>query len=505
MRATTVPAGDRVQLRVEVSDTGIGVPESHLAHLFDPFTQADSSTTRVYGGTGLGLAISREIIEAFGGEIGYTVNLGGGSVFTFTALLDPAAHDGSGVPSASIDDERARQLLTGRRALVVDDNETNRVILHEQLAWWGIDSDGTDSVSGALPMLRSTAYDIVLLDLAMPEQDGLDLARQVRSNPALAGLPLLMLTSVTTLDPAEVTEAGIDRALSKPVLSSVLRGALLDVLGVQPGESKSAAADDQVDQPCRGRILVVEDNPINQMVATGLLEALGYTASVAEDGLVALDTVRDGEFDAVLMDVQMPRMDGYAATRSIRESETGTRLPIIAMTAAAVEGEWERCRAAGMDDFLTKPIDASRLTDTLERWLRPSSVTVADQLDVARLDELRELDDPSTGVSYVDRVMTSFLGRADGELAAIVAAADAGDIEQVGALSHRLVGSALNLGAVALGRSRARWRTMPVPARWPTSRPPCPPCPSGWPTPSWRCGSTWATAPDAAPAPGRRC
>ncbi len=451
VRATAVPAGDLVQLRVEVSDTGIGVPEEQLTHLFDPFTQADSSTTRVYGGTGLGLAISREIVEALGGEIGYTSNVGGGSIFTFTALLQPAAHDGSGDASGSADDERARDLLSGRRALVVDDNETNRVILHEQLAWWGVASDAAESVAEALPLLHSTRYDVVLLDLSMPEQNGLDLARQVRADPSTADLRLLMLSSVTTLDPEEIADAGVDRALSKPVLSSVLRGALLDVLGVVD-ESAEADADDD-EQPSRGRILVVEDNPINQMVATGLLEALGYDAETAEDGLVALDAVRRGGFDAVLMDVQMPRMDGYTATRTLRSEETGTRLPIIAMTAAAVEGEWERCQAAGMDDFLTKPIDASRLTETLERWLRPSAAAVDEHLDVARLDELRELDDPQAGVSYIDKVMASFLGRADDELAGISAAAAAGDVETVGALAHKLVGSALNLGAVPLGEA----------------------------------------------------
>jgi CheY-like chemotaxis protein len=312
-------------------------------------------------------------------------------------------------------------------------------------------SDGAESVAEALPLLHSTHYDVVLLDLSMPEQNGLDLARQVRAEPSIADLRLLMLSSVTALDPAEVADAGVDRALSKPVLSSVLRAALLDVFGVVDESAETDAADDE--RPSRGRILVVEDNPINQMVATGLLEALGYHAETAEDGLVALDAVRRGGFDAVLMDVQMPRMDGYTATRTLRSEETGTRLPIIAMTAAAVEGEWERCRAAGMDDFLTKPVDASRLTETLERWLRPSASAVDAQLDVARLDELRELDDPQAGVSYIDKVMASFLGRADDELAGITAAAEARDLDRVGALAHKLVGSALNLGAVPLGEA----------------------------------------------------
>jgi PAS domain S-box-containing protein len=301
LRASAQPAGDRVRLRVEVSDTGVGVPSDELSRLFDPFTQADSSTTRRHGGTGLGLALSREIAEAMGGTIEYSANPAGGSVFACTVLLDEA---------------------TG-----------------------GSDADEAHR---------------------------------------------------------------------------------------------------------RGRILVVEDNPVNQVVATGFLNALGYTTATADDGLAAIEAARHGEFDAILMDVQMPHLDGYTATGHIRAEEAGRRCPIIAMTAAALEGERERCLAAGMDDYLTKPVDPARLADTLRRWLDPDP-PIADRLDLRRLAELRELDDPDDGTSYVDRAIENLTHNAERDMAAMRTAAAEGDATMLRSSAHRLAGSALNLGAVSLG------------------------------------------------------
>jgi len=445
IRATSAPAGEQVRLVVEVSDTGVGVPQAKLEHLFDPFTQADSSTTRIYGGTGLGLAISREIVEAMGGTIEYSPNLGGGSVFTVTVLLDESLDGGGAEESA---DAQARALLSGLRVLVVDDNETNRLVAREQLAWWGVEVDIASSTEAALPMLRDTAYDVALLDLARPERDGLILARRLRSEPWGRGIRVLLATSLTTLDRDEVRAAGIDEVLNKPVLAGRLRGTLLRLLA---GQSAAApvAGEVPVRGPSRGSILVVEDNPVNQMVATGLLTALGYTSATAEDGVAAVEAAIGGGFDAILMDVQMPHMDGYTATRHIRAHETGPRRPIIAMTAAAVEGERERCLEAGMDDYLTKPVDPARLAETLDRWL-PQKPAYADRLDLARLAELRELDEPGEG-SYVDRAIRNFLGYAEDDVATLGAAVEAGDAAQLRAVAHRLAGAALNLGAVSLG------------------------------------------------------
>jgi len=453
VRATAVADGERVRLGVEVSDSGIGVPQAQVGHLFDPFTQADSSTTRIYGGTGLGLAISREIVEAMGGTIDYAPNPDHGSIFTFSALFDPAAEDGSGDRSGSAEDARAREVLTGRRALIVDDNETNRLILGEQVAWWGMTAATASSAAEAALMLEEgPAYDVVLLDLAMPGQDGLDLARQVRAAREPSDLRLLMLTSVTTLDPVEVAEAGVDQVLSKPVMSSLLRRSLLHLLAGEPMETPVEEPSDRGSLPSKGNVLVVEDNPVNQMVATGLLAALGYASDIAPDGLAAVKAVRERDFDAVLMDVQMPHMDGYTATRQIRSTQTGPRLPIIAMTAAAVEGERERCVAAGMDDYLTKPVDPALLAEALDRWVQPAT-SYADRLDMERLAELRDLDDPGDETSYVDRAIEHFLTGAPSEVTAVTAAAADGRLDVVSAVAHRLAGSALNLGAGALGEA----------------------------------------------------
>jgi len=239
--------------------------------------------------------------------------------------------------------------------------------------------------------------------------------------------------------------------LAAPYLAGNLRVALLRLLTGEPGAQPEVVVTPPAEELSgKGWILVVEDNPVNQLVATGLLAALGYTTDTADDGLAAIEAARDGSYDAILMDVQMPHMDGYAATRQIRAHEEGRRRPIIAMTAAAIAGERERCLEAGMDDFLTKPVDAARLAETLTRWLAPAPA-YADRLDLDRLEELRGLDDPDDGSSYVDRALGNFLGSADEQLAAMRSAAADGDSDRLRSVAHRLAGSALNLGAVALG------------------------------------------------------
>jgi signal transduction histidine kinase/CheY-like chemotaxis protein/HPt (histidine-containing phosphotransfer) domain-containing protein len=453
VRATAVTSDDRILLSVEVSDTGVGVPPSKLDHLFDPFTQGDSSTTRIYGGTGLGLAISREIVEAMGGALDYTPNPDSGSIFTFSALLEPGVDDGSGDRSGSADDARARERLAGRRALVVDDNDTYRQILGEQVAWWGIAADTASSAAEAMTLLSGKEeYDVILLDLSVPEQDALDLAHWVRTERALDGVRMLMMTSVPALDLNAARDAGVDELLSKPVMSSALRRTLMHLLAGEPMVAEVQELADRSTGPSKGSVLVVEDNAVNQLVASGLLSALGYTSEVAVDGLAAIAAVHQRRFDAVLMDVQMPRMDGYMATRHIRDTATGPRLPIIAMTAAAVEGERERCLAAGMDDYLTKPVDPAALAETLERWLRPAP-SYAERLDMDRLAELRELDNPGDETSYLDRAIGNFLTNARRDVATLATAAANGNVEELGSVAHRLAGVALNLGAVAFGEA----------------------------------------------------
>ncbi|MET0525275.1 MAG: response regulator [Nocardioides sp.] len=369
VRATAEVADGKATLRVEVSDTGIGIDPSSADGLFDSFTQADASTTRVHGGTGLGLAISREIVHALGGEIGVDSMAGEGSIFWFTAVFDHP--DGA----ESADDAHARTWLAGRRVLVIDGSEGNRRVICEQLEWWRIRWDAVASADEAELALEDAIvegdpFDAVLIDrtLSLPRRSGLILARTLRSQRAYDDLPLLLTTSTTDLDFAAVRAGGIAETLSRPVSSQALRSALLHhVAGVEASPAPAPTVTPETGS--RRRVLVVEDNPVNQMVAVGLLDALGYDAETADDGVEAVEIFDPERFDCVLMDVQMPRLDGYAATRAIRERGDARRVPVLAMTAAAIEGERERCLAAGMDDYLTKPVDPEALGAALTTWL----------------------------------------------------------------------------------------------------------------------------------------
>jgi CheY-like chemotaxis protein len=268
---------------------------------------------------------------------------------------------------------RRSDLLAGLRALVVDDNHTNRVILHDQLEAWGMSVDVADGGATALAMLGDAAregrpFDVGVLDLCMPEMDGLDLARRITAGPDLGAAGLVLLTSGLDVSQTEARASGFAASMTKPVQLSRLRSTLQDIVGVR--RERAPAAEVAPAPSARGRILVVEDGEINQLVATGMLEHFGYTVDVADDGFAALAAIRRTTYDAVLMDVQMPGMDGYEATSEIRSIEGAERrTPIIAMTAGAVEGDRERCLAAGMDDYLSKPIDLAAVGRVVAHWV----------------------------------------------------------------------------------------------------------------------------------------
>jgi PAS domain S-box-containing protein len=456
-----------VTLRVEVSDTGVGIAPEAVAGLFDAFTQADLSTTRHHGGTGLGLAISQQLVEALGGEIDVHSTIGAGSVFAFTAQFARA----SSVPYPR---RLPPALLRGQRVLVVDDNETNRFILTEQLAAWGLEPVAVSSAEEALATLREAVrsrrpFGLAILDVVMPGTGGLELARRIRADSTL-DLRLLLLSSDHHVGRRAVAESGADGALSKPVRHSELYDALISTMAV--GLPAESAPEPAVSVPSLGiTVLVVEDNPVNQLVATGLLENLGAEVALASDGLEAISLlVRSHSYAAVLMDCRMPRMDGFDATRAIRAAEAdGVRVPIIAMTASALEGERERCLAAGMDDFLTKPVDAAALERVIHRWTgpqaasaepeppatpeapRPATGVVLDPARVRMLDELRK-----DGVSFFERTAASFISRIDSQVAAIQDAIDSGDANRTFTSSHLVKGSALNLGLPQVAAAAAR-------------------------------------------------
>ncbi|HET7532348.1 MAG TPA: response regulator [Nocardioidaceae bacterium] len=466
IRATAEDGPDEATLlRVEVADTGVGVDPDKREHIFDPFSQADASTTRQYGGTGLGLAIAEEIVAALDGEIGLDSTVGEGATFWFTARLGSA-----GKRSTDSGLVRQRDALAGRRVLVVDDNANNRLILSEHLSRWDVRATTAAGTLRGLELMQEAAavgdrFDAVLLDMAMPEHDGMHLAAMVRADEHLAATPLIMLTSSAEPAAEELRGVGIVECLTKPVLAGDVLHALLRVLdGEAPAPRRTCSTTlerrDTVPDTDRPLILVVEDNPVNQLVALGILETLGYAADTADDGFEAVDAWKRGSYAAVLMDVQMPRMDGYAATRAIRDLEgEGKRTPVLAMTAAAVEGEREKCLAAGMDDFLTKPVNPEALGAMLRRWLtgeRGGHTVIPEQqtrkegvLDLDRLDMLRDLDPDST--SYLDKAIGNFVARAPESVHAIRAATSTHDHEALTYAAHRLKGSALNLGLPAVG------------------------------------------------------
>jgi len=376
---------DAVLVELVVRDSGIGMTPSTLEHLFDAFTQADSSTTRRYGGTGLGLAISRQLVELMGGTLHVTSEPGKGS--TFTALVPLRLRSVPAVAPEVAD-------LAGKRALIVDDNATNRRVLAEMVTGWGCSARTTNQAREALAALHAAAdehetFDVVLLDLNMPDVDGFDLAHLVRADPRVGDVPMVMLTSSAQRGEAQQAEQnGITAYLTKPVRSTQLHQALRTSLGAeQPGAardraaetpqllpripSQGVAADPPVSPAGSGLVLLVEDNAVNQKVLTAVLSRIGYAVHVAANGEQALQRLARESYDAVLMDCQMPVMDGYQATAELRRREgTGPRTPVIALTASAMAEDRDRCLAAGMDDYLTKPVNMQNLAAALAHWLQ---------------------------------------------------------------------------------------------------------------------------------------
>jgi signal transduction histidine kinase/CheY-like chemotaxis protein/HPt (histidine-containing phosphotransfer) domain-containing protein len=443
-------------VRVEVVDTGIGIAPEARSRLFTAFSQADSSTTRRYGGTGLGLAISQRIVAAMGGTIGVESVPGEGSTFWFTVPFRRAVSVGS--PALR------EGAVAGLRVLVVDDNATNRLIIAEQLRAWDVDVTVAASAHEALGELdgslrRSDAYDVALLDYMMPGADGEQLARAIRADERMSGLRLALLSSAVEPTAAWLESAGIDTFVSKPVLASRLLDELA-VLGGRFDPSVPARLPYSAPPPdgVRGQVLVVEDNAVNQLVATGMLHHLGCAVVIAEDGAQAVASIADtpDAFDAILMDCQMPVMDGFDATRAIRAM--GGRpggLPIIAMTASATSDEQDRCREAGMDDFLPKPVDPDLLAATLEHWLPspPEHQEAAPVLvgAVSTADaRLREFVDDGFDADLVLRIVDRFGSGAHQTLVELVAAAAARDPAAAGSCAHRLRGSADNVGLASL-------------------------------------------------------
>jgi two-component system sensor histidine kinase/response regulator len=469
-----------VVLRFEVKDTGIGISAEAQARLFQPFSQADGSTTRKYGGTGLGLAISKQLIGLMEGQVGIKSVLGEGSVFWFTARL---ARQPKGTQSPAI----FRGDLFNLHVLIVDDNETNRQILEHQTRAWKMRTHAVMSAAKALDELRRAQaagkpYQVVLLDLLMPGTNGLELARSIRADKGLANVRLVLLSSMEArLNAEDLKEAGIDDCLAKPIKQSLLFDRLATLMSGARAKPITQARNDSPAPPLPApgnlelRILLAEDNIVNQEVAQGLLQKLGYRADAVADGNKVLEALRRIRYDVILMDCQMPELDGYETTRRIRQLEQKRIEPfdwkapvhIIAMTAHAMQGDREKCLTAGMNDYLSKPVRPNQLKAALER-LCPSgayqlataqlssaqqegppiapneSPAVAPLLDTDHLCEATD-SEPATMRRLVGIYLTQTAPMLD-ELGAAIQAESSGDVAR---LAHKLVGASLSCGVQA--------------------------------------------------------
>jgi PAS domain S-box-containing protein len=464
---------DDTLVRFEVTDTGIGMNAEECEKLFQPFTQADSSTTRRYGGTGLGLAISKQLVELMSGTIGVESEIRLGSTFWFTARLSKQ-HIVSPTPLTSW------EIMLNRRVLIVSNADTSRAMLEEQLRAREMVVDTVVDGEGALHRLRTAAmaaapFDLAILDMRIQDMSGVELAQYIRADESLSDLHLVMLTSFCRRGDARSAEdAGFEAYLSKPIrqthlydcLSMVLAGTAHD--GTMKGSMGSLITRHTLAEslaPSQHRILIVEDNFINQKVVVTLLRQLGYRVDIAANGKEAVEAQSRCSYGLIFMDCQMPEMDGYEATRCIRGQEVATekRVPIVAMTANALRGDREKCLQAGMDDYLAKPLKRAELLAVLQHWMPPDDIVVMRQfsdrksasplefhgVDATVLAELRQLDE--TGM-VLSTLIAFFLRQTPQWLEQMQEALRRGDSEQVSEVAHSLKGSSGNLGATIMER-----------------------------------------------------
>jgi two-component system sensor histidine kinase/response regulator len=448
--ASELESGDRDEavIRFTVSDTGIGIPRAKIETIFEPFEQADSSTTRRYGGTGLGLAISVQLVRMMGGSISLDSALGQGSVFRFTVRLgrgqETSRHRVGGTG-----------MIEGLRFLLVDDNRTNRRILEEILANWGATSVSVDGGRAALQVIHDAEsshrpFDLALIDGMMPEMDGFELAERISGEPRFAGLRMIMLTSAGRAHQTErCRSVGILDCLLKPVSQSELFNAITRILEPEEGSPREVVMPFVSGPPAtRLRLLLAEDHLVNQKLAIRMLENLGHRATVVGDGVEALAAMEAEEFEVVLMDIQMPGMDGFEALAALRERErhTGMHVPVFALTAHAMKGDRERCLEAGFDGYLSKPIKAAELRLALsEVGAGPASRGPGIRLTLDRLLETCDGD-----VAFLNELVGSFMESSPRLLSSIEKALGAGDPQGAAAEAHGWKGISQTIGVEEL-------------------------------------------------------
>ncbi|MBN8629521.1 MAG: response regulator [Rhodobacterales bacterium] len=447
-------------LRVTVRDTGIGIPADRIGKLFQSFTQADASTTRRFGGTGLGLAISQRLVTLMGGEIGVTSEAGKGSEFTFT-LSAPVAE---AIRAVRIN--QARPDLEGKRVLIVDDNATNRKILARQCEIWSITPTSAAGPAEALALLRDgQRFDIAILDMHMPDMDGIGLARAIRALPETRPMPLILLSSLGHAgdhDSEALKAVGFADVLAKPIKPSALLNAVMTIALGEPTRVlpyrriEKPQIDDQLAVELPARILLADDHPTNQKLGRMILQRLGYRADVAANGLEVLQALERQAYDLILMDIEMPEMDGVEATRRIIATyPEGARPKIIAVTANAMEGDRERFIAAGMSDYVSKPIRVEALVRAIRSCLSGQPGKMEEpmpeptgELDPKALAQLLEVIGGDR--EALKELVRSFLEDGPDLVDRLRAAAAAGDADAMRRAAHTLKGSATDFGALGL-------------------------------------------------------
>ena len=458
-------------IRFAVSDTGIGIPKDRVHSIFEAFAQADASTTRKYGGTGLGLSISKQLVGMMGGEIGVESEEGKGSTFWFTAVLEKQPR---GREREARSREDAAVALEGMRFLVVDDNATNRLVLGKQLETWQCRCEEAPDAETALARLRAAAsegdpFRIAILDMRMPGMDGETLGRAINEDESLRDVLLVMMTSAGERgDAARLEEAGFSAYLTKPVKRAALHDCLVSVVGNVPAPggrpparivTRHTVAEDK---RRKVRILVAEDNPTNQIVALRMLEKLGYRADAVANGLEVIKALETVPYDLVLMDVQMPEMDGLEATRRIRDARSPVPnhdVPIVAMTAHAMTGDREKCMEAGMDGYVSKPVNPKELAEAIEMQLTAVDgsklVRAPDRGPAGRdvFDRAALLDRVGGDEEFLEEVLNVFLADIPGQVAALREGLEKSDTDMVRRRAHSIKGAAANVGALRLQKA----------------------------------------------------
>jgi len=452
----------QAMLRFEIRDTGTGISPEKIDRLFEPFTQADASTTRRFGGTGLGLTISKQLVAMMGGAIGARSAEGEGSTFWFTINLEKQ-------PPDNLKKEVPRSDIMGKRFLVVDDNETNRRLLDLILKSWSCRSDEAPDGPTALAMFHEAVaakdpYDIAIIDMQMPEMDGDTLGTMIKADPLIKDTLLVMMTSIGQKgDAKHMEEIGFSAYLTKPLKQSKLYDGLATVLGASKAkvEKKSIITNYTIKEinKRRVRILVADDNAVNQKVALKILEKMGYRADAVADGIEVLKALETVPYDLVLMDCQMPEMDGYESTGNIRNPKSKVMnhdIPVIAMTANALKGDREKCLEAGMNDYISKPVDPNELNEVIMRFIKsePPAGRSPEGLNKDRAEKRTIFDKEGAlkrlmgDEDLVAEILTAYLGDMPGQLSSLETALENKDMEAVRRIGHTVKGASANIGAI---------------------------------------------------------